>query len=111
MAGPRAPLTRLDITIDPLPTGVLLNSSIIEALGFAAGALTTISFAPQAFKTWRTRRCDDISFTMLLTFAAGVILWLVYGLALRAAPIIAANSVTLVLLIVIMGMKVRFRGR
>lgn len=86
-----------------------MTSSIIEMLGFAAGALTTISFAPQAFKTWRTRRCDDLSSTMLLTFAGGVILWLVYGLALRAAPIIAANSVTLVLIVIIMGMKLRFR--
>jgi MtN3 and saliva related transmembrane protein len=88
-----------------------LTSTIIETLGFMAGALTTISFAPQAFKTWRTRRCDDISLTMLLTFAAGVVLWLVYGLALRAAPIIAANSVTLVLIVTIMGMKLRFRSR
>lgn len=87
-----------------------MNSSIIEMLGFAAGALTTISFAPQAFKIWRTRRGDDLSSTMLLTFAGGVILWLVYGLALRAAPIIAANSVTLALIVIIMGMKLRFRG-
>ena len=88
-----------------------MTSSIIEALGFIAGALTTISFAPQAFKTWRTRRCDDLSSTMLLTFAGGVILWLVYGLALHAAPIIAANSVTLVLIAIIMAMKLRFRGK
>jgi MtN3 and saliva related transmembrane protein len=88
-----------------------LTSSIIETIGFAAGALTTISFAPQAFKTWRTRRCDDLSSTMLLTFAAGVILWLAYGLALRAAPIIAANSVTLVLIVAILAMKRRFRER
>jgi len=88
-----------------------LTSSLITTLGFAAGALTTISFAPQALKTWRTRRCDDLSSTMLLTFAGGVILWLVYGLALRAAPIIAANSVTLVLIMIILAMKLRFRGR
>jgi MtN3 and saliva related transmembrane protein len=84
---------------------------MIETLGFVAGALTTISFAPQALKTWRTRRCDDLSSTMLLTFAGGVVLWLVYGLAMHAPPIIAANSVTLVLIAVIMVMKLRFRGQ
>ena len=83
--------------------------SAITALGFMAGALTTVSFAPQVFKTWRTKRCDDLSLTMLLTFGAGVVLWLAYGLALRAAPIIATNGVTLVLIGALLGMKIRYR--
>jgi MtN3 and saliva related transmembrane protein len=81
------------------------------ALGFLAGALTTISFAPQVLKTWRTKRCDDISTVMLLTFGAGVVLWLAYGLVLQAAPIITANIVTLVLIGILFGMKLRFRAR
>ena len=83
--------------------------SAITALGFMAGALTTVSFAPQVLKTWRTKRCDDFSLTMLLTFGAGVVLWLAYGLALRAAPIIATNGVTLVLIGALLGMKIRYR--
>jgi MtN3 and saliva related transmembrane protein len=84
---------------------------MISALGFVAGTLTTISFAPQVLKIWRTKRGDDLSSTMLLTFAAGVALWLVYGLVLRAAPIIAANAVTLALIMAILGMKIRYGNR
>jgi len=83
----------------------------ITALGFLAGALTTVSFAPQVLKTWRTKRCDDISTLMLLTFGAGVVLWLVYGVVLQVKPIIAANGVTLVLISVLFSMKLRYRDR
>lgn len=84
--------------------------STITALGFLAGTLTTLSFAPQVLKTWRTKRCDDLSLTMLLTFGAGVALWLIYGLMLSSPPIIAANAVTLALVGVLFSLKMRYRG-
>jgi MtN3 and saliva related transmembrane protein len=80
-------------------------------LGFIAGTLTTISFVPQVLHAWRSKRCDDLSWAMLLTFSAGVVLWLVYGLRLCAMPVIVANAVTLVLLLVIMVMKARYATR
>jgi MtN3 and saliva related transmembrane protein len=83
---------------------------LTTVVGFAAGTLTTFSFLPQVFKVLRTKRCDDLSFMMLLAFAAGVLLWLVYGLFLRAAPIVAANLITLALLLTLISLKVRYRN-
>jgi MtN3 and saliva related transmembrane protein len=83
---------------------------LTTVVGFAAGTLTTFSFLPQVFKALRTKRCDDLSFMMLLAFAAGVLLWLVYGLFLRAAPIVAANLITLALLLTLISLKVRYRN-
>jgi MtN3 and saliva related transmembrane protein len=80
----------------------------VTLIGFLAGTLTTLSFVPQVLHTARTKRCDDLSYGMLLAFGSGVALWLVYGIALRGWPIIAANSVTLVLIAVILGMKLRY---
>ncbi|HEU4413934.1 MAG TPA: SemiSWEET transporter [Candidatus Angelobacter sp.] len=85
--------------------------SVISLLGFAAGALTTLSFVPQVHKAWTSKRCHDLSWGMLFTFSGGVVLWLVYGVSLRAAPIIVANALTLALLVTIMVLKVRYRGR
>lgn len=81
----------------------------ITMLGFFAGTLTTLSFLPQVHKAWRTRRCDDLSMGMLLSFGGGVLLWMVYGLFLRAAPIIAANVVTLALILILIVLKARYR--
>ncbi len=84
--------------------------SFVTLIGFAAGTLTTLSFVPQVMKSYRTKRCDDLSAGMLLAFTSGVTLWLVYGLFLRSAPIISANAVTLALLAIILVMKVRYRA-
>jgi MtN3 and saliva related transmembrane protein len=82
---------------------------LTSIVGFAAGTLTTLSFLPQVLKAWRTKRCEDLSFMMLLAFAAGVSLWLIYGLFLRAAPIVAANVITLAFLLTLISFKVRYR--
>lgn len=84
--------------------------SYVTLIGFLAGALTTFSFVPQVLKSYRSKRCDDLSAGMLLAFTSGVVLWLVYGLFLRSAPIITANAVTLALLAVILVMKVLYRS-
>ncbi len=83
----------------------------VNLLGIAAGTLTTIAFVPQVIKTWRTRSGEDISTGMFLLFSSGVLLWLLYGVALNAAPIIIANSITLVLALTIILLKVRYRDR
>ncbi len=83
--------------------------SLVTLTGFAAGALTTVSFVPQVVKSYRSKRCDDLSAGMLLALTSGVFLWLLYGLFLHSAPIISANAVTLALLAAIVVLKVRYR--
>lgn len=68
-----------------------------EWLGYAAATLTTASFLPQAVLTLRTRDVRGISSGMYGAFTLGVALWLAYGVALDAWPIITANAVTLAL--------------
>ena len=84
--------------------------SYVSLTGFLAGTLTTLSFVPQVVKSYRSKRCDDLSAGMLLALTSGVTLWLVYGLLLRSAPIISANAVTLALLAAILAMKIRYRA-
>jgi MtN3 and saliva related transmembrane protein len=83
----------------------------ITLIGILAGSLTTIAFLPQVLKTWRSRSAADLSTGMLLLFSGGLILWLVYGIAIRALPIILANAVTLLLTFAILLMKWRFEVR
>jgi MtN3 and saliva related transmembrane protein len=80
----------------------------VELAGYAAAILTTISFVPQAWHTFRTRDVSGISLGMYSVFAVGVALWLVYGLLLGAWPVVVANAVTLALAVAILAMKVRY---
>ncbi len=80
-----------------------------EFIGYLAAILTTCSFVPQAWHTFRTRDVRGISLGMYLVFAVGVSLWLAYGVLLAAWPIVVANSITLTLALAILAMKVRYR--
>ena len=79
-----------------------------EIVGYAAAFLTTCSFVPQAWLTFRTRDVKGISLGMYSVFVVGVALWLVYGLMLRAWPVVIANAVTLTLACAILAMKLRY---
>lgn len=77
-------------------------------VGYLAGTLTTISFVPQVARAWKLRETRDISLAMLLLFAAGILLWTLYGIWTGSLPIIAANVSTFVLVLLLLGMKMRF---
>ncbi len=79
-----------------------------EIIGYVAAILTTSSFIPQVFKTWKSRSTKDISLAMFIAFCAGVFLWLVYGILLASVPIIIANAVGLALGLIILALKIRY---
>lgn len=80
-----------------------------EFIGYLAAVLTTCSFVPQAWLTFRTRDVSGISLGMYSVFACGVALWLAYGWLLGAWPIVAANAVTLALALGILAMKLFYQ--
>ena len=80
-----------------------------DLIGYCAAALTTLSFVPQAWHTFRTRDVAGISLGMYSLFTLGVALWLVYGLHIGAWPVVVANTITLALATTILVMKLRFR--
>jgi MtN3 and saliva related transmembrane protein len=82
---------------------------LIDVIGTLAAILTTASFVPQAWHTFRTRDVRGISLGMYSAFTLGVACWLVYGLLLSAWPIVIANCVTLALAAIILVMKLRYR--
>lgn len=80
-------------------------ASSSELIGYVAATLTTCSFAPQAWLTFRTKDASGISLGMYSVFTVGVSLWLLYGLSLGALPIVIANGITLLFAFAILGMK------
>src|SRR5581483_10306945 len=81
-----------------------------EAIGLSAGLFTTVAFAPQLIRTWRTGG-KDLSWSMLLLFGFGVGLWLVYGLLRTSVPIILTNAATGLQVLMIIALKLRRAGK
>ena len=80
----------------------------LEWLGYAAAALTSASFIPQAVQTIRSRDTRGISRGMYFIFTTGVALWLAYGIVLHSWPMILANVATLTFATTILVLKLRY---
>ncbi len=76
-----------------------------EIIGYIAATLTTASFLPQAIMTIKTRNTDSLSLGMYCAFTFGVLLWLIYGIAIEDKAIIFANAITFLLAGIILGVK------
>ncbi len=80
----------------------------IPIFGYMAAILTTISFLPQAIKTIKEKNTEGISLVMYSLFTSGVLMWLVYGIFVKDTPIIIANSITLILAVTILALKIKY---
>lgn len=76
-------------------------------VGLMAASCTTISYWPQLKKCWDTGSADDLSFKMSSILAAGIALWVVYGVLKKDYVIVLANSISLCLLTGILYFKLR----
>ena len=81
--------------------------SFATTVGLAAAFCTTVSYIPQLKKVWETGETKDISLKMFLILAAGIALWVGYGVLQGDIVIILANSVSLLLLSGILFFKLR----
>ncbi|MFH1549867.1 MAG: SemiSWEET transporter [Planctomycetota bacterium] len=81
---------------------------ISTIIGLVGGAFTTFAYLPQVVKSWKTRRTDDISLTMLLVLATGETLWLSYGILLNQVPVILANLFGILLVLSVLIAKLKY---
>lgn len=77
-----------------------------EFIGYLAAIFTTISFLPQAILTIRTKNTKSLSLGMYSFFTIGVFFWLVYGVQKKDYALIVANSITMMLALIILLFKI-----
>jgi MtN3 and saliva related transmembrane protein len=85
--------------------------TLATLIGLVAALCTTISYIPQLKKIRDTGETEDISLKMFLILAAGIALWVVYGVLQGDVVIILANSVSLMFLAAILFFKLRNMSR
>jgi MtN3 and saliva related transmembrane protein len=80
---------------------------LITITGLLAAALTSLSYIPQVMKALPAGSTDDLSSKTLAVLAAGLALWIGYGILKGDFVIIAANAVGLALVATLIGFKIR----
>ncbi|MFZ0622140.1 MAG: SemiSWEET transporter [Pseudolabrys sp.] len=83
-------------------------ASLIDLVGVSGAMLTTLCWLPQALKVIREKETRALSLPATGAFTLGVMLWLIYGLAIDDWPLIGSNAVTLTLMTPILVMKLRY---
>lgn len=81
----------------------------MEFIGFIAATMTTISFLPQVIKTWKMKETRDISLLMFMILATGIFLWIIYGFIIQDLPVILANSITFMFVMIILFFKLKYK--
>jgi len=78
-----------------------------ETIGFWAAMLTTAAFVPQVIRSWRVGG-NELSWLMLSSLGIGVGLWFVYGYLRESAPLMLANGLTGIQILMLF--MIKFRG-
>ena len=81
----------------------ILDPKYIYIIGFIAGLLTSIAFAPQVFKAFKDKEITTVTWLTLILASLGQILWITYGTLshVTVVRIFATVTLTMYLLLVL----------
>jgi len=79
-----------------------------EYLGYIGVVTGSLTFVPQVWMAWKTRSVGDLSIWMLLILLTNVVIWLIYGITGKDKAMIMANSIILVLSLLMLYFKLTF---
>jgi MtN3 and saliva related transmembrane protein len=83
----------------------------IELAGHTGSLLSSLTFVPQVYKVWKTKRTQDLSLTMMLFVLTSTIVWMVYGVALTLWPVIICNGIISALSLLLIYFKLTFETK
>jgi MtN3 and saliva related transmembrane protein len=78
--------------------------TLLSVFATLFGTISAFANFPQAYRIFKRRSAKDISIITYLIILIGAITWFLYGLELKNSPLIIANSIgTVSVLLVIIG--------
>lgn len=81
----------------------------LQIVGLVAGICTSSSIIPQLIKTIKLKKAEHVSVVMFIVMMTGNILWIYYGFQKSDIPIIATNFLAILLNIIMLILKFKFR--
>lgn len=85
-----------------------MHDNMVEVIGYAAAFFGTILMIPQTYKSFKTKKVNDISMSMLVVYIINCTLWEAYGILIHSNPIIICNIIALCIGIVQLLIKIRY---
>lgn len=79
-----------------------------EFLGPLAALMTTCSFMPQVYHTWKQKSVNGLSWNMLSISVIAALLWLSYGISMNDYIIVISNLIMGTLQLSLIYLKIKF---
>ncbi|MDI9338554.1 MAG: SemiSWEET family transporter [Alphaproteobacteria bacterium] len=86
-----------------------MKEEYIELVGFLGTLLTSITFVPQVYHSWKSKKVASLSIWMVIIVIASTLSWLAYGFLINSRPVILANSIVFLLALVLLYFKITFK--
>jgi MtN3 and saliva related transmembrane protein len=80
-----------------------------DIIGYIGAFLSAITFIPQVWQAWKTKSVGDLSIWMILIVITSTIVWLIYAFNANSGPVIAANTIVLILALMLLYFKLTFK--
>ena len=80
----------------------------IEVIGLAGSFLSSVTFMPQVYQTWKTKSVGDLNLSMMLIVFLSTVIWLIYGIGKSLMPVIIANGIICFLSLLLIYFKFKF---
>lgn len=80
-----------------------------NTLGLIAATLTTSAYIPQTYRVLKYKSAKDFSWLWLIFMFTGILLWFLYGVEIRNTPLIFANGISLISILLIMVVNYVYR--
>ena len=71
----------------------MTKDTIIHFFGYSAGILNCLTFLPQLFLMWKTKKSKDISLLFLFINLLGSLCWVAYGYLINSIHITITDSI------------------
>ena len=86
-----------------------MTENITHLVEVTAGILTGTFMLPQLIKVINEKKVDEISILMLAVLLTGITLWIVYGVVRNDIPLIASNTFSLCVNLVLLYYRIKYR--
>jgi MtN3 and saliva related transmembrane protein len=82
----------------------------IDILGYAACAVTALTFLPQVIKTWKEKSAKNVSLMMFVIAFINEVMWIAYGILRHDNVIIVTNVVMITMCSVMILLKLKYKN-
>lgn len=82
----------------------------VDILGYAACAVTALTFLPQVVKTCKEKSAKNVSLMMFIIAFVNEIMWIAYGVMRDDMVIIVTNVIMITMCSVMISLKLKYKN-